>query len=185
MPLSVLFWILVILTVITGFLQTMMGYNLIGTIIILLIADFVVLGANLETEKRKHRKGSKITTKLEGIERACSGIFEHIKGISSNPGLGISEKQSDNINYLLDKMAKKALTIEERLNQFGETLASSISSLDERIRNLETGEKIETEEVEEPVAEETVEIKPVTEEQTVEEPSSTEEVSSSEGTESF
>jgi len=183
MPLSVLFWILVILTVITGFLQTMMGYNLIGTIIILLIADFVVLGANLETEKRKHRKGSEITTKLEGIEKACSGIFEHIRGITSNPGLGISEKQSDNINYLLDKMAKKALTIEERLNQFGETLASSISSLDERIRNLETGEK--TEEVEEPVAEDIVEIKPVTEEQTVEEPSSTEEVSSSEDTKSF
>jgi len=181
MPLSVLFWILVILTVITGFLQTMMGYNLLTAIIILLIADFVVLGANLETEKRKHKRGSKITTKLEGIERACSGIFEHIRGL--NPGLGISEKQSDNINYLLDKMAKKALGIEERLNQFGETLASSISSLDKRVRNLETGEK--TEEVEEPVAEETVEIKPVTEEQTSEEPSSTEEMSSSEDTKSF
>lgn len=171
MPLSILFWILVILTIVTGFLQTMMGYNLLGTIIILLIADFVVLGADIELERRKHKEGSKIATKLEGIEKACSGIFEHIKGI--NPGLGISEKQSDNINYLLDKMAKKALTIEERLNQFGETLASSISSLDERIKSLETGGRIETEEVEDPVAEDTVEeIKSETEEQVDEEPSS-------------
>jgi hypothetical protein len=172
--LAVLFWILVILTVITGFLQTYMGYNLLGTIIILLIADFVVLGASLETEKRKRGRGNEIATKLEGIEKACSGIFEHITGISSNPGPGISEKQTENINYLLDKMAKKALSVEERLNQFGETLASSITRLDERVRNLEGGEK--TEEIEEP--EEMVEIKPV-EEQAVEEPSITEEISSS------
>jgi len=172
--LAVLFWILVILTVITGFLQTYMGYNLLGTIIILLIADFVVLGASLETEKRKRGRDNQISTKLEGIEKACSGIFEHIRGISSNPGPGISEKQGKNINYLLDKMAKKALAVEERLNNFGETLASSISRLDERVRNLERGEK--TEEVEEP--EEMVEIKPV------EEPSS-EEASSSESTESI
>ena len=186
MPLSVLFWIVVVLTVITGFLQVTMGYNLLGTFIILIIADFIVLGASLETEKKKHREGSKIAVKLEGIEKACSGILEHITGISSNPSLGISKKQSEGINYLLDKMAKRALAIEERLNQFGETLAASVTRLDERVRSLETGGGVETEEVEiveEPVTEETVEVKP--EEQTVEEPSSTEEVSSSEGTESF
>jgi hypothetical protein len=115
------------------------GYQVLDLVIIMIIIDFISLGASIELERKKSDKETKgfITTKLEGIENICKDIFSHIT--SPNPGFEAKlEKQKNDMSYILDKIAKKSLELEEKLNVFGRVLTS------------DTKEKIE-------VSEETVE----------------------------
>ena len=94
-------------------------------------------------EKRKADKETKslINSKLESIEKVCNDIFTHIT--SPNPGLEARlEKQKNEISYILDKVAKKSLELEERLNAFGQALVSKIN--DENKEEAKEEEKTET-----------------------------------------
>ncbi|MEM5778089.1 MAG: hypothetical protein QXD43_01215 [Candidatus Aenigmatarchaeota archaeon] len=105
------------------------GLQLIESIIIMIIINFISLGASIEMEKRKNDAESKnlISSKLESIEKICNDIFTHVT--SPNPGLEARlEKQKNDVSYILDKIAKKSLELEERLNAFGQTLASKIKA---------------------------------------------------------
>jgi hypothetical protein len=123
------------------------GYQVLDLVIIMIIIDFISLGASIELERRKSDKETKgfITTKLEGIENICKDIFSHIT--SPNPGFEAKlEKQKNDMSYILDKIAKKSLELEEKLNVFGRVLTN------------DSKEKIEISE--EAVEEETQEEKP-------------------------
>ena len=99
------------------------GYQVLDLIMIMIIIDFLSLGASLELEKRKSDKETKgfITSKLEGIEKVCNEIFTHVT--SPNPGFEAKlEKQKNDMSYILDKIAKKSLGLEEKLNAFGHVL---------------------------------------------------------------
>ena len=103
------------------------GYQVLDLIIIMIIIDFLSFGASLELEKRKNDKESKglITTRLDGIENICKDIFTHVT--SPNPGLEAKlEKQKDDMSYILDKIAKKSLELEEKLNAFGQVLTNKV-----------------------------------------------------------
>jgi hypothetical protein len=114
---------LVITTALTAMQFT--GYQVLDLVIIMIIIDFISLGASIELERRKSDKETKgfITTKLEGIENICKDIFSHIT--SPNPGFEAKlEKQKNDMSYILDKIAKKSLELEEKLNIFGRVLTN-------------------------------------------------------------
>lgn len=103
------------------------GFQILDLIIIMIIIDFLSLGAYLEIEKRKTDKESRnlIDSKLGGIEKVCNDIFTHV--ISPNPGLEAKlEKQKNDMSYILDKIAKKSLELEEKLNVFGQVLTNKV-----------------------------------------------------------
>ena len=119
------------------------GFQVIDLIIIMIIVNFLSLGATLELERRKYDKESKglITTKLEGIENVCKDIFTHVT--SPNPGFEAKlEKQKNDMSYILDKIAKKSLELEEKINVFGKVLTKET---EEKVNVSEETEEIEEE----------------------------------------
>ncbi len=141
--LKLLFLFSLAITIILTIVQ-ISGFAVIDLIIIMIVIDFLSLGAYLELENKKTNKEIKglITSKLEGIENVCRDIFTHIT--SPNPGFEAKlEKQKDDMNYILDKISHKSLELEEKLNTFGKVL---IKTIDEK----KAEEKIMVEEQEEP-----------------------------------
>ena len=117
---------LIITTALTA-LQ-LIGFQIIDSIIIMIIINFLSLGAYIELENRKIVKESKdfIGSKLEGIEKICNETLTHIT--SPNPGIELRlEKQKNDISYILDKISKRSLDLEERLNTFGKILSNSLN----------------------------------------------------------
>ena len=87
-----------------------------------------------------------VITKVENIERICQDIS---KTKIENPSINIEEKlkkQKDDTNYLLDKMARKTLELEEKINRFGLSLASHVENFGNRIEKIEGSKKIESKE---------------------------------------
>ena len=131
------------------------GTQVLDLIIMMIIIDFISLGAYLEIENRKINKETRslMTSKFESIENLCRDIITHI--ISPNPGFEAKlEKQKDDMNYILDKIAKKSLELEEKLNVFGRALTENLDAkvkVDERTEEeKETeAEKDKEEEIEE------------------------------------
>jgi hypothetical protein len=141
--LKLLFLFSLAITIILSIVQ-ISGFAVIDLIIIMIVIDFLSLGAYLEMENKKTNKEIKglITSKLEGIENVCRDIFTHIT--SPNPGFEAKlEKQKDDMNYILDKISHKSLELEEKLNTFGKVL---IKTIDEKKEE----EKIMVGEQEEP-----------------------------------
>jgi hypothetical protein len=98
----------------------------------MLVVDFIAFGANLEIEKRKRGEFTNFNfkEKLENIEKTCNEILGLVK---SNPKTeDILQKQKDDITYLLDKISKKSLELEERLNKFGKILLNSVEKKEEQ-----------------------------------------------------
>jgi hypothetical protein len=140
--LKILFLFSIVITTVLTALQ-IFGFQVVELIIIMIIIDFLSLGAYIELENKKVVKESRdfVGSKLEGIEKVCNDIFTHVT--SSNPGLEAKiERQRNDISYILDKISKKSLELEERLNLFGRVLSNSLSEKKEE-------EKTEEKEVEE------------------------------------
>lgn len=124
--LKILFLVSLVITTALTVLQ-LSGLQVIDSIIIMIIINFLSLGAYIELENRKLVKDSKdfIGSKLEGIEKVCNETLSHIT--SPNPGIEAKiEKQRNDISYILDKISKRSLELEERLNAFGRVLSSNI-----------------------------------------------------------
>ena len=125
----------------------------------MLIIDFLTLGASMELGKRKNNPTNGIQTnmmpklekidKLDNIEKTCMDIFHHVTKTDVSNFESKLKKQSDDISYLLDKMAKKTLELEERVNKFGNGLIDSVSKLSDRVKDLEKTEEAEEEKPEE------------------------------------
>jgi hypothetical protein len=150
--LKLLFLLSVAITIALAGLQ-ILGTDALDLIIIMIIIDFLSLGAYIEIEKNKSDKETKgfITTKLEGIEKVCNDILGHV--VSPNPGFEAKlEKQKDDMNYILDKIAKKSLELEEKLTAFGHVLSKNLS---EKTKVEEEPEKTEEDAVEETTEEPT------------------------------
>lgn len=133
MPLTIFFWITFIITLFYIALQ-LLGQNVIDIIIILIIIDIIILELNRRIEKTRISKEIELKLKkIESIEKVCHDIFNKLESPI--------KKEKDDINYLLEKMARKSLDIENKLNKISKTLVTAIASLDERVRNLEIPEE--------------------------------------------
>lgn len=134
------FWFLLIWTVFSLILQ-LVGYELLDSIIIVLVIDLIALGIIIEIGRKKPLKeiNETISSKIENIERVCQSI---LNSASENPIIEKIEerinKQKEDVNYLLDRMSRKTLELEERVNKFGFSLAEHIEDFSDRLEKLET-----------------------------------------------
>jgi len=134
---KILFLVSLVITAILTALQ-LGGLQIIDLIIVMIIINFLSLGAYIELENRKLAKESKdfISSKLEGIEKVCNETLSHIT--SPNPGIEAKiEKQREDISYILDKISKRSLELEERLNAFGRVLSNNIKEKKEEVEERE------------------------------------------------
>jgi len=145
MELSILFWAFVAVTMFYSTMQ-LLGYNVITIVITLTIIDIIILELNRRVEKYKmeNKINYKLTDINKNIEKVSTDVTSKLNSLDFKSFDDKLTKHKDDVNYVLDKMARKSLEIEENLKKFGVTLAAAISSLDERIKILETkGEKPE------------------------------------------
>jgi len=143
MYLTRLFFLLMLITIGLVIAQVS-GYQFLELIIIMIIIDFLSLGAIIELQKR-NPKDNELMPKLEIIEKACNDILSHVT--SPNPGFEEKlQKQKDDMSYILDKIAKRSLELEEKLNTFGRALVNSREVIKS---NPEPKEETKTEKVEE------------------------------------
>jgi len=149
------FWFLLVWTIFSLILQ-LFGYEILESIIIVLVIDLIALGIIVEIGRKKPLKevSDKITTKIENIERVCQSIVN-----SSNESSIMTKieerinKQKDDVNYLLDRISRKALELEEKINKFGVNLAEHVEDFSERLEKLESSETIEEPEETFPIGE--------------------------------
>jgi hypothetical protein len=129
------FWFLLIWTIVSMFLY-LRGYDVFSSLMVVLILDIAALGIIVQMG----RSGSldsvnaEVNAKIENIERVCQSILSSTG--TDNVMQKIEEnlaKQKDDMNYLLDKMSRKMLELEEKISKFGFTLAEHIEEkLDEK-----------------------------------------------------
>jgi len=141
---KIAFGFLILWTVFSLFLL-MRGYDLLNTVLVVLIVDIIALGIIVEINRKKPLKeiSSEITAKIENIEKVCQSILN-----SSNEDSIIAKieekigKQKEEVNYLLDRMSRKALELEEKINKFGFSLAEHVEDFNSRLGKIENpGEK--------------------------------------------
>ena len=126
------FWILIIVTVVSMFLQ-ISGYQILETVIFLIVMDFIALWLYLEKKKSLAGIDSNVIRKIENLETACSSILEGISSVSSV--LTLEEKinkQREDINSMIEKINEKTLSLEERLSSFGQNLSNHARSDDKK-----------------------------------------------------
>jgi len=142
MYLTRLFLLLMIITIGLVIAQVS-GYQFLDLIIIMVIIDLLSLGAIVELQRR-NTKNYGVMPKLENIEKACGDILNKL---GSNPGFEEKlQKQKDDMSYILDKIAKKSLELEEKINTFGRALVNSRETIK---MNQVPKEETKSEEVEE------------------------------------
>jgi len=141
---KIAFWFLLVWTVISLILL-LRGYDLLDSVMIVLVIDLIALAIIVEMGKKKSLQdvSSEIKAKIENIEKVCQNILNS----SSDDSIiaKIEEKiskQKEDVNYLLDRMSRKALELEEKINNFGYNLAEHVEGFGKRLEKLENpGEK--------------------------------------------
>ncbi len=136
------FWFLLLWTVFTLFLQSL-GYDILNSIIIVLVIDLIALGIIVEIGKKKPLNiNEKITSKIENIERVCQSMLNSSSEDSIMKKIEEKiNKQKEEVNYLLDKMSRKTLELEEKINKFGVSLAEHVEDFSSRLEKLEKPEE--------------------------------------------
>ncbi|MFH1473358.1 MAG: hypothetical protein ABIE55_00535 [Candidatus Aenigmatarchaeota archaeon] len=151
MILSKMFLFLIAITIAVSGMQ-ILGYQVLELIIVMMVVDFLTLGALFHLEKAPSLiKNNPINVeddivprlkkidKLDAIEENSKNILSQLSNSGFEDKL---KKQSDDITYLLDKMGRKTLELEERINKFGNGLLDSLTNLNKRVDGLEkTDEK--------------------------------------------
>jgi hypothetical protein len=138
------FWILILMTVISAVLQ-MLGYNFLEVLIVLLIIDSLGFGSMIEIERKKSQKevesSNIVTQKIEGLEKICQDVFQRV---STNPSLAkLEEKMNlhkEERDSMLDKISRKTLELEQKINKFGAKLAEHMEDVGSRLEKIEKPE---------------------------------------------
>jgi hypothetical protein len=124
--LKLLFLISIVITA-TLTILNIMGFGVMDAIIAMIIIDFLSLGGYIELENKKVAKESKdfVASKIEGVEKVCNDILSQVRSPNQSVEAMI-EKQKHDVSYILDKITKKSLELEERLNLFGRVLSNNL-----------------------------------------------------------
>jgi hypothetical protein len=149
MRLSKLFFFVTLITIILTVIQ-LFGYPVMELVMVMLVVDFMTLAASIQLGSKNYVKNNPIDIekevvprlqKIDSIEKVCTDISNRVSNTEFEEKL---KKQGDDISYLLDKMAKKTLDLEERINNFGNGLIDSISNLSNKVKSLEEKEEGES-----------------------------------------
>ena len=145
MILTGLFIFLLAITVGLTALQ-LLGYQVLNSLIILIVVDFMALGAHIQINKKNPGNSTKsgnphhLVPRLETIEKTCSEILDHVNTNSLKSDI---TKSKDDLTYLLERIARKTMDLETKIDGFGTTLTKSMLGINSRVRALEGIEPME------------------------------------------
>ena len=105
------------------------GYQVLESLMVMTVVDFLTLAAVIEIGRKKP-----LNNPID-IEKEVVPRLQKIDNIEQK-----MEKHNDDITYLLDRMAKKTLDLEQKINSFGNGLIDSISKLKNDVKGLEDKE---------------------------------------------
>ncbi|MFH0929619.1 MAG: hypothetical protein V1818_04720 [Candidatus Aenigmatarchaeota archaeon] len=138
MNLSKLFFLVTAFTLFLTVVQ-LFGYWVLELLIIMLIIDFLTLTASVQLGSRNHPKGNPngkdVATKLDAIDKRCTEIFDKVNNSTLETKL---QKHGEDITYILDKMARKTMDLEEKIIKFGNGMVDSMAGLKEKVNDIET-----------------------------------------------
>jgi hypothetical protein len=148
MNLSRLFLLVIAITIVLTVLQ-LAGYPVLESLMVMTVVDFLTLAAVIEIGKKKplnnpidiEKEIVPRLQKIDNIEKACTEMAGKVGNGELEAKL---KKHSDDISYLLDKMAKKTMDLEQKINNFGNGLIDSISKLSSRVNGIEEEKKGES-----------------------------------------
>ncbi len=157
MPLRKLFWVLSGITIAFLALQVL-GYPVLDIAVALLLIDLAVV--ELSRQEDKHRTESQLKPELMArignVEKLCANMMtsinalptmEHFYHIADEKIGEHGTRLRCEIKEDLDRIAKKAVDIENRLFEFRKNIASGLGGIDDRLRAIETGKwNVESEE---------------------------------------
>ena len=136
---KIVFWFLLLWTVLTLGLF-LRGYDLLNSVMIVLVVDLIALGIIVEVGKKKSFSdiSAELAAKVENIEKIVQNMLNSLSEDSIvkkiEEGVG---KQKEEVSYLLDKMSKKMLELEEKINKFGFNLAEHVENFTGRLEKIE------------------------------------------------
>ena len=139
-----IFWFLLFWTLLSIFIY-FSGYDILGSVMMVLAIDIIALGFVIELGKKRYFKeiSAEINTRIENIERICQSISESFGGDLTLQKVDEKiNKQKDDISYLLDKLSRKMLSLEEKINKFGYSLAEHIEEKTREDNSFSIGETI-------------------------------------------
>lgn len=144
MPLTKLFWFLAILTI-TFIVLEVIGYSVLTVIACLLLIDLVIVEISREVDRNKviNELKHELLIKIGNIERMCGNLINSLEGVPTiNHVYHIAEERilehGSKFKVDLNQIAERATEIEARLEQLRNTFASSIGSIDDRLRAVES-----------------------------------------------
>lgn len=149
MPLRKIFWVLTALTL-TFLVLQVMGYSMLEVIISLLIIDLAVVEISRQEQGHQMENVLKpeLLARISNVEKLCSNMMASIGALPTIEHFyhlaeeRISEHRAilkNEIKDDLDRLAKKAIDIENRLFEMKRSVSTGIGNLNERLRALETG----------------------------------------------
>jgi hypothetical protein len=149
MPLRRLFWVLSALTIAFLVLQVL-GFGVLEVIVALLLVNIAVVELSRQEDKHLMEEQMKpeIITRIGNVEKLCSNMLssigalptlEHMYHVAEEMMIGHKAKIKDEIKEDIDRLARKAVDIENRLFEMKKTVASGIGGIDDRLRAMETG----------------------------------------------
>ena len=136
-----MFLLVMTITIILTVLQ-LFGYPVLESLMVMTVVDLLTLAAITELGKKKplnnpidiEKEVVPRLQKIDNIEKVCTEMAGKVGNGDLEEKL---KKHSDDISYLLDKMAKKTMDLEEKINNFGNGLIDSISNLRSKVNDLE------------------------------------------------
>ena len=141
MRLFKLFTIVSSITVILAIIQ-LSGYSVLESLIVMLIISFFTLAASVRLDTKSSPSSidieKDIMPRLQKIDNMEKMYIENSQNHVTKADLEQAfRKHNDDITYLLDRMAKKTLELEDKLTKFGNSLVDSLSSVRGQVKELE------------------------------------------------
>lgn len=159
MPISKLFWFAAIVTIVFLGLQ-IIGYPVLEVIISLMIIDMIALKVSHEDVRNKADFNKHMGNKVDRIGEILLDMTNFMREKpASNPGSGnpgtsheashitlggiergiqqSAEKLRQEFKEEMDKIAKKAIEIENALHHQKKSFSCAVGSLDDRIKSVE------------------------------------------------
>lgn len=150
MPIRKLFWFLSAAIIALFIIQVAGYFNAVEIIIALLLLDIAVVELGRQEDRRHIEDHVKpeLITRVCNVEKLCSNMLSSINALPTiehfyqiaeqkigEHGARLREEIKDD----MDRLARKAIEIENRLFEMKRTVAGGITGIDERLRALETG----------------------------------------------
>ena len=159
MPNSKLFWFTALSTIL--FLgMYIYGFELLNIVLALIIINIMILKASQDEVFKRFSIGNVASGRIDKIEEIMLDLTKFMR--HRETGSPSSSKMEDitlggiensfkrqgeilkaDMDQKLDRMAKKAVDIENRLNDLKKTFSAAVASLDDRIHTIEGPEKTE------------------------------------------